>query len=98
MIEYEKDQRIACFLVVLLTASLITILSTIFFKSTTDFQEKKEDEVILYDSPVTELVEIEGICPSCGQPANGFNQDIVCRNKKCELYGLPIDVRDLETE
>ena len=51
-----------------------------------------EKLVTVHDTPSNELRGIEAPCEECGQMAFGINGEIVCRNKDCSLYGVPVKV------
>lgn len=93
MIWYKKDLKVLYALIILLVISLIGIVSVFLSMPVIKHSEEEENKIVLYDSPAKIMMEIEGTCPSCKQPAKGFSGEIVCRNKDCDLYGLAIDVR-----
>lgn len=86
----EKLKTSDLVLLILLAIAIIGLGAIIL--STKPAEIPNQSEVILYDSPVTTMVETRGHCSSCGKEAYGFNRQIVCNNQSCDLYGLAVDI------
>ena len=51
----------------------------------------------VYDTPADQgdakvLVETVVYCPTCGEPVQGYNGVVVCRNENCQMYGIAVSV------
>ena len=87
----EKLKTTDLVLLILLVIAVIGLGSIVL--STKPAEVPDRSEMILYDSPVTTMVETSGFCSSCGKEAYGFNRQIVCNNQNCDLYGLAVDIQ-----
>lgn len=87
----EKLKTSDLVLLILLVIAIIGLGSIALSAKPTEIPY--QSAVILYDSPVTTMVETSGYCSSCGKEAYGFNRQIVCNNQNCDLYGLAVDIQ-----
>ena len=51
---------------------------------------EEDNNIVVYDIGVLE--ESNMFCPYCGVSVVAVNEEIVCRNEMCEVYGLPVRV------
>lgn len=51
---------------------------------------EEDNNIAVYDIGVLE--ESNMFCPYCGVGVVAVNEEIVCRNEMCEVYGLPVRV------
>lgn len=75
---------------------ILAVVCVILLNVSTAYVESHKDHLILHDPPSNVLTETKGICPSCGEPTYGFNDQLVCRNPNCDLYGLAVDIHEGE--
>ncbi len=86
-----NDERpIIVLLIFVAVVAWIFVISS-FTESYKDVQNTQVTTV--YDSPSNKLKEIEAPCKECGQLASGINGEVVCRNKNCSLYGVPVKLK-----
>lgn len=57
---------------------------------TSETTNEEDNDVVVYDTGVLE--ESNMFCPYCGSNVTAINEEIVCRNEMCEVYGLPVRV------
>ena len=88
---HEKLKTTDLILLILLVIAIMGLGSIILSTKSAEIPDQPKE--ILYDSPVTELVETFGCCSSCGKESYGFNGQLVCNNKNCDLYGLAVDIQ-----
>lgn len=93
------NDRVKVRIAFLIICTIIVIAGFVvyLFQEYKPTQPETPELATVYDTPAdqdetTVLVETIAYCPTCGEPAQGYDGVVVCRNENCQMYGIAVSV------